>query len=326
MNKIRKLTAILLIAVGVAGLTSCKKKANELSMVHIAYFPNITHAQALVMKGGGRLEKKLGGIPVKWIAFNAGPSEIEALFAGKIDIGYIGPVPAISGYVQSGGDLRIIAGATNGGSVLVARKGVNINSAADLDGKNVAVPQFGNTQHLSLLSLLTANGLAPTSNGGKVNVIQCSNASIAGLMEQEQIDAALVPEPWGSILEIRHNATVVLDYDKIDANGVPSTAVVIVRKDFLDNHKDIVEKFIETHKEATAYINGNDVKEMINSEISEVTQSTIDDDILKKALGRLEITYTIPKGSIMDFAAISLKENFISKSPDEEIIYGEFVK
>jgi len=321
MNKI---IAVLLIAVSVAGLAACKKKASEISDVHIAYFPNITHAQALVMKGGGELEKKLQGVSVKWIPFNAGPSEIEALFAGKIDIGYIGPVPAISGYVQSGGDLKIIAGATNGGSVLVARKGVNINSAADLAGKNVAVPQFGNTQHLSLLSLLTANGLAPTSNQGTVNVIQCSNANIAGLMDQEQIDAALVPEPWGSILEIRHNATVVLDYDKIDANGIPSTAVVIVRKDFLDEHKDIVEKFIEAHKEATAYIKENDVKEIINAEISEVTQSTIDDDILKRALGRLEITYAIPSSSVMDFAAISLKENFISKIADKEIVYDEF--
>jgi NitT/TauT family transport system substrate-binding protein len=326
MNKIWKLTTGLLIAICIASLTACKKKADELPTVHIAYFPNITHAQALVMKGEGRLEKKLDGIAIKWIAFNAGPSEIEALFAGKIDIGYIGPVPAISGYVQSGGDLKIIAGVTNGGSVLIARKGLNINSAADLNGKNVAVPQFGNTQHLSLLSLLTANGLAPTSNGGTVNVIQCSNANIAGLMDQGQIDAALVPEPWGSILEVRHNATVVLDYDKIDVNGIPSTAVVIVRKDFLDNHKDVVEKFIEMHKEVTAYINENDVKDIINAEISEVTQSTIDDDILKKALGRLEITYVIPKGSIMDFAAISLKENFISKSPDEEITYDNFVK
>jgi len=321
MNKIM---AVLLIIVSVAGLTACKKKAGEMSEVHIAYFPNITHAQALVMKGKGTLEKKLQNISIKWIPFNAGPSEIEALFAGKIDIGYIGPVPAISGYVQSGGDLKIIAGAANGGSVLVARKGVNINSASDLAGKNVAVPQFGNTQHLSLLNLLTANGLVPTSNQGTVNVIQCSNANIAGLMDQEQIDAALVPEPWGSILEIRHNATVVLDYDKIDANGIPSTAVVIVRKDFLNEHKDIVEKFIETHKEATAYINENDVKEIINAEISEVTQSTIDDDILKRALGRLEITYAIPSGSVMDFATISLKENFISKIADKEIVYDKF--
>jgi NitT/TauT family transport system substrate-binding protein len=326
MNRIRKLKVVLLIVIIAIGLAACKKKGDALSVINVAYFPNITHAQALIMKGQGRLEKKLDGISVKWIPFNAGPSEIEALFAGKIDIGYIGPVPAVSGYVQSDGDLKIIAGATNGGSVLVAREGANINSAADLAGKNVAVPQFGNTQHLSLLSLLTTNSLAPTSNRGTVNVIQCSNANIAGLMEQKQIDAALVPEPWGSILEIRHNATVVLDYDKIDVNGIPSTAVVIVRKDFLDSHKDIVEKFIEVHREVTVYINENDVKETINAEISEVTQSTIDDDILKSALGRLEITYHIPDSSIMDFAKISLKEGFISKLPTQEITYDNFVK
>ncbi|MDR1664941.1 MAG: ABC transporter substrate-binding protein [Clostridiales bacterium] len=323
MKKIFGVTLLLALL-----FSGCNRSGNEvLTEISVAYFPNITHAQALVMKGEGLLEEKLGGeITVKWIAFNAGPSEIEALFAGEIDIGYIGPVPAINGYVQSQGDLRIIAGASNGGSVLVSRNDAAINSAADLDGKTVGVPQFGNTQHLSLLSLLSANGLSPAANGGTVNVVQSSNADIANLMDQKNIDAALVPEPWGSILEIEHGAQVVLDYDEVDVNGIPSTAVVIVSKDFLDNHRDIVNKFMEAHKEATLFINANDVRDVINAQISAITQSTIDLGILESALKRLEITCEIPAASIMDFARVGIAEQLITEMPADDLIDESFIK
>lgn len=323
MKKLLSLTAVFICIL----LIGCNRSNDVISEVHIAYFPNITHAQALVMKSQGLFEEKLGNdISIKWISFNAGPSEIEALFAGEIDIGYIGPVPAVNGYVQSGGDLRIIAGASNGGSVLVAREDADISSIAELDNKTVAVPQFGNTQHLSLLSLLNANGLSPKSNGGTVTVVPSSNADIANLMNQKNIDAALVPEPWGSILELRHNAKVVLDYDEIDMNGIPSTAVVIVRKDFLDHHRDIISNFMEAHKEATLYINENDAKEIINTQIYEVTQSLIDTDVLDSAFNRLDVTYMIPTDSVMDFANTSLGEQFIPKLPDEGIIDDSFIK
>lgn len=311
--------------------SGCQKES-EISEVRVAYFPNITHAQALVMKEQGRLEKELeelgDDLSVKWTSFNAGPAEIEAMFAGEVDLGYIGPVPAVSGYIQSSGDLKIIAGASNGGSVLVARNDVEINSAAELDGKTVAIPQIGNTQHLSLLSLLRNNNLAPVTSGGTVTVAASSNADIANLMDQKNIDAALVPEPWGSILELGNSGKVVLDFDQIDANGVPSTAVVIVNKDFLEKHRNVVEKFIKVHKETTDYINNNteEAKKIINNQIYEVTEKAIDEEVLDNAFKRLEVTYEIPNKSIMDFAQISVDEGIIAQMPDEAVIDGSFVK
>ena len=54
--------------------------------------------------------------------FNAGPALIEALFAGEVDLGYVGPNPAINGYVKSNGEaLRIIAGASSAGALFVVR-------------------------------------------------------------------------------------------------------------------------------------------------------------------------------------------------------------
>ena len=322
------LAVLLLIAV----LTSCKNSTSgaALTKINIACFPNITHAQALLLKGQGTLEQAFekDGISVNWITFNAGPSEIEALFAGEIDIGYIGPVPALSGYIQSNGDLQIIAGASNGGSVLVARNDTDINSAGDLDGKTVAIPQFGNTQHLSLLSLLSSSGLKPSASGGTVNVVQSSNADIANLMDRGDIDAALVPEPWGSILELNQNGCVVLDYDQVDPNGIPSTAVIIVRKDFMDKHPDAVRTFIEAHIEATIYINNNldTAMDVINAQIMNITQKPIEDNVLENAFSRLQITYEIPVSSIMDFARIGVDENLLVKLPDSKLTDDTYIK
>ncbi|MCL2252809.1 MAG: aliphatic sulfonate ABC transporter substrate-binding protein [Lachnospiraceae bacterium] len=331
MRSMRKRIILGMMCLLIFGsLCACGNPKNgDLEKINMACFPNITHAQALFMKGQGSLEKAFGDdVAVNWITFNAGPSEIEALFAGEVDIGYIGPVPAVSGYLQSSGDLYIIAGASNGGSVLIAGKDSDIYSAADLAERTVAIPQFGNTQHLSLLALLSANDLTPSTSGGSVHVVQSSNADIANLMAAGNIDAALVPEPWGSILEIRHEGRVVLDYDQVDPNGIPSTAVVIVRKDFLDAHPEAVEKFMAAHKEATDYINANSNEAMtiINEQISLITQQLIDTDILSSAFDRLEISWQIPISSVMDFAKIGVDENLFLKMPDEAIVFDRYTK
>src|SRR5579871_2362606 len=85
--------------------------------IRVGAFPNITHAQAMVGKANGWFEKAMGPqVKVEWTSFNAGPSAIEALFAGAIDMAYIGPNPAIAGYVRSNGQaLRIVSGACSGG-------------------------------------------------------------------------------------------------------------------------------------------------------------------------------------------------------------------
>jgi len=312
--------------------SSCNPNSTEakLTQINVACFPNVTHAQALLMKGQGTLEQAFeeSGVSINWITFNAGPSQIEALFAGAVDIGFIGPVPAVSGYIQSSGDLHVIAGASNGGSVLVAREGSGILTAGDLDGRTVAIPQFGNTQHFSLLAILADNGLEPTTHGGTVSIVPSTNADIANLMDRGDIDAALVPEPWGSILELRRGARVILDFDEVDPSGIPATAIVIVRRDFMDAYPDAVARFIEAHKETTAYLNDNPDSAMriINSQIAEITHFPIEYDVLESAFRRLQITYEIPTSSIMDFAQIGVDEGLLPRLPDGSLAIYTFIR
>lgn len=324
----KKVSLILFICTIFMLFSGCEKK-QENQEIRIAYFPNITHAQALVMKNKGELEKKFSDThKIKWTSFNSGTEEIEAFFAGEIDLGYIGPVPAINGYIKSQGDIRIIAGVSNGGAVLIKRKDSEINNISDLSNKIVAVPSFGNTQHLCLLDLMKQNDLKPTSDGGNVNVVTSSNADILTLMSNKEIDAALVPEPWGSILEKENNAEVMVDYNNMENGEQYSTAVVIISKEFLDKNPEVVKEFLEVHKSITNYINDNidETKKIVNEEIEKVTYKPIDEDILNSTFLKLSITNKIPEQSINKFAQISYEQGIIRNIPDNELIIGNILE
>src|SRR4029077_12350712 len=105
-----------ILAISACGIHAQQKPA----VLRVGYFPNITHAQALVGRANGQFEKALGaGVQVEWKAFNAGPSAIEALFANAIDLTYVGPTPTVAGYFRSQGEaVRVIAGAASGGASL----------------------------------------------------------------------------------------------------------------------------------------------------------------------------------------------------------------
>ena len=298
-------------------------KSEDTQKVRIAYFPNITHSQALIGSANGTFEQKLEGCEVEYYTFNAGPAEIEAVFAGEIDIGYIGPVPASSGYARSDGDVVIISGCANGGAVLVAANGSGIESVGDLAGKKVAIPQLGNTQHLSLLKLLSDNGLKTTTAGGDVDVYAVANSEIKSLMANGEIDAALVPEPWGTRLTHEINAELVLDYDEIWLEGNYSVAVVIARKEFLEKNPELVEKFLDAHAELTEYINSNPEEAMktANEKIRELTGAALEDNILSEAFSRIVFTTDPARESVEEFINISLDEGFVEPFDDVDGLF-----
>lgn len=310
---------------GSSGNTETGKKTD----VRIAYFPNITHTQALIMKNQGWLEEKWRDTGnVKWTSFNAGPAEIEAIFAGEIDIGYIGPVPALSANVKSNGEVKILSNATDAGAVFLRRKDSGILSVKDLTGKKVAVPQIGNTQHLCLLGLLHASGLQTADKGGNVNVSASSNADILNLMDNARLDAAFVPEPWGATIEAKGSADVFLDYDEVFMEGNYPSALVVVSTDFLDEHPEMVKAFLQAHEEATRYINENSgrAQDIVNKELLQTTGKSIDAAILKKAFARMKVNASLNKDAIMAFAKLSQEEGFINRVPEVEDVFADQIR
>ncbi|TYQ15186.1 UNVERIFIED_CONTAM: NitT/TauT family transport system substrate-binding protein [Acetivibrio alkalicellulosi] len=303
-------------------LVGCSQRnENNIQSVRIAHFPNITHSQALVGREKGLFESAFGEkVNVEWKAFNAGPAQIEAFFANELDIGYIGPVPAINGFVRSRGDIRIISGATNAGAILISRKDIIINDLQSLKGKKIAVPQFGNTQDILLRSLLNENGLQDTAKGGDVNIIQAPNPDILTLFKNGSIDAAFVPEPWGSIIIKETEANIIFDFNEVWNDGQYSTALVIVRTKFLKDHTEIVEKFINTHVEITNYINNNpdESKEIINEQLLKLTGRSLEKEILDDSFRRLIVTNNPEEESLFKFVDELVKLGFYRTTPDTE--------
>ncbi len=323
-KKIQKLCIMAIAAIATMGFAGCGSKGED-QEVSVGYFNNVTHPQALYMKSQKTLEQSLGtDKKVKWTAFNAGPAEVEALFSGDIDIGYIGPVPAVSANVKSNGDVVILSGSSTGGAILVKRPDADIETVDDLDGKKVAIPQIGNTQHLSLLKLLSDNGLKPVSEGGTVTVSAVANADVANMMERGDIDAALVPEPWGATL-LKDGAELLLDYDEFYMEGNYNVAVVVVRKEFMEENPQVVEKFLAAHEAASKTINEDkeNALSIINEELKSATGKALGEDIISESFGRIGVSTELNKESVLDFAQISKDQDFIDDLPEESALFAE---
>lgn len=314
-----KKTILVLMLIGVMiSATGCNN--NKKKSVNIACFPNITHSQALFGMDDS-FKNALGDeYQINWFTFNAGPSEMEAIRSGNIDIGYIGPIPAITGYKN----VKIIAGVTSAGSVLVSAHNSGIKTVNDLKGKTVAVPQFGNTQDILLRMILENAGIDISENGSSddaVEIIQQENANIKSLLIGNQIDAALVPEPWGSRLIVEANADVVLDYNEILDGNYP-VAVLIVNTEYLEKNRETVKNFLREHIAITDKINKDSktAAEAVNQKILSITGVALEKNVLDAAYGRLGFTYTIDEESIKSFIDVCIKSNLVGSDANAETL------
>jgi NitT/TauT family transport system substrate-binding protein len=242
------------------GRTEVAAGAEKLSAdeVRIGYFPNLTHATALVGVQEGLLQKELGGTEVKTSTFNAGPSEIEALNAGSIDIGWIGPSPAINGYTKSKGEnLRIISGSASGGVKLVVNPD-RIKSLDDVKGKKIATPQLGNTQDVAFLNWIAEKGWKVDAQSGKgdVSVVRTDNKITPDAYKSGSVDGAWVPEPTASKL-VSEGAKVLLDEADLWPGKKFVITNIIVRQEFLEKHPDVVEAVLRGSVKTNKWINAN---------------------------------------------------------------------
>lgn len=302
-----------------AGCGRSNSPRNAPLELRLGYFPNLTHAQALVGIAKGTFQERLGkDVILKTTLFNAGPSAIEALFAGQIDIAYVGPSPTITGYLRSKGKaLKVIAGASSGGAVLVARKDGGIDSPKELAGKRIATPQMGNTQDISARWFIKCLGLETSEKGGNVTIIPIQNPDIMELFRRGEIDGAWVPEPWGARLVREAGGRILIDERDLWPGGRFVTANVIVRTDFLRERREIVKDFLKAHVEITNWINQNpaEAKRIIGSEIKRLTGATMPQEVLEDAFSRISYTYDPIRESLLEYADRATKLGFLREPP-----------
>ena len=297
----------------------------------IGYFPNLNHAQAIIGLNNGDFrqiienDKNLGNISLKGIVFTSGPSAIEALYAGQIDVAYVGPNPTINGYIVSGGDgLRVISGASSGGASFVVRNDSGIETVNDLGGKKFASPQLGNTQDVALRKYLIDNGYNTIENGGNVTVLPIANADILTAFLKKEIDGAWVPEPWATRLVQEAGGKVLVDEKSLWPDGKFVTANLIVRTDYLEKNPDVIKKLLEAHVDETLKINNDTAAaaKEFNTQLKKLTGQEISENVLDKAFSNLELTYDPLKLTLFKSANDAYDLGFIEKGKDRPNLSG----
>jgi NitT/TauT family transport system substrate-binding protein len=305
----------LSIALAIAGPT----EAAENAVLRVGHFPNITHAQALVAhnlsrQGKGWFEERLGpGTKIEWFVYNAGPSAMEAIFAQSIDLTYVGPGPALNAYTKSNGaEIRLIAGAANGGAALVVQPDQNLKMPADFRGKKIATPQLGNTQDISCRAWLTAGGLKITQLGGDAQVVPTQNPDQLALFQQKRVDAVWTIEPWVSRLERESGGRILVDERDV------ATTVLVSSVKYLGEHRDIAKKFAQAHAELTDWMvkNPDEAKKLVKAELLEETKSDMAPDLIEQSWKRIVFTAETPRASVESFVQNSMKAGFIKTAPD----------
>lgn len=267
--------------------------AGEPATLRLGYFPNVTHAPAIIGVETGLFADALGSnVTLETSTFNSGTEVVEALFSGALDASFIGPNPAINGYAQSDGSaLRIVAGTTSGGASLVVREG--IDAPADLAGTTLASPSLGNTQDVALRAWLLEQGFATdTAGGGDVRITPQDNADTLTAFQTDAIDGAWVPEPWATRLVSEGGGHVLVNEQDIWPDGQFVTTHLIVTTEFLADHPDVVKHLIEGLADAVDESNGDAAaaQATVNDGIEKVTTSRLADETIAGAWENLEFT------------------------------------
>lgn len=291
--------------------------STDLTTLRLGFFPNVTHAPAMVGLQEGLFKEALDplGIKVAPQLFNAGPEAVTALFADSIDIAYVGPNPTINAWAQSQGDaVRVISGAASGGASLVVSK--DITSPADLKGTTLATPQLGNTQDVALRYWLKQQGYTTdTEGGGDVSILPQSNSEALASFQNGDIDGAWVPEPYATMLE-EAGGHVLVDERSLWPKGQFVTTDIVVRTEFLNEHPDVVKAFLEGQVASVEAIKDDPqaAQDAVNSSLTALTGSGIEPDTLSSAWKQVEFTVDPLAETLKESAAHAVDVGLLDQS------------
>jgi NitT/TauT family transport system substrate-binding protein len=261
--------------------------------LRLGYFPNLTHAPALVGIKKGYFASALGSnVTIETHTFNAGGDAITAILSNSIDASFVGPSPTTNAFVQSHGEaIRVIAGSTSGGALLVVKP--SIGSVSGLKGKTIADPQLGATQDVALRWFLKSNGFATdTAGGGDVSIVPQDNAQTLTAFKQGKVDGAWVPEPWASRLVVEGNGKVLVDERDLWPQGKFVTTDLVVRTDFLQAHPKRIRALLEGLHQSIAFLNSNpgDAQTLTNDAVAEITGKKLATGVVSAAWPHMTFT------------------------------------
>ena len=291
--------------------------------LRLGYFPNVTHASAVLGVADGTFQEALGDTTLETTTFNAGPAAIESLLSGAIDATFIGPNPAINAFVKSNGDaLRIVSGATNNGAAFVVK--TDINGPEDLKGKTLATPQLGGTQDVALRKWLLDNGLkVQTTGGSDVDNVNQDNSQTLDLFKSGEIDGAWLPEPWASRLVLEAGGKTLLDEKTLWPDEEFQTTILISSRQFLEEHPATIEALIKGEIAATEAIDANPAQARtdLNKAIGDLTGKPLADTTIQAAFANIQPTWDPLAGTLATIAENGVEAGTLAEVPNLDGIY-----
>lgn len=333
MKKFNKFWLFTVLAITAAVLAACGGKEEqatttngadtaEASEVRIGYFPNMTHIATIVALEKGYYAEQLGeDVTVSTRTFNDGSAFMEGMSTDAIDLGTVGPTPALNNYIKNP-QHEIIAGAVNGGAVLVVRADSGIETVADLAGKTVAIPTFGSTQDIGLMKALQDAGLKVKTSGGDVNTVKQAPADTAALFIQGQIDAAATQEPWGVNIETNAGAKLLLGPDEFAWGNESTNTVLVATKEFTSANPETTKSVLKAHAAAIDFINANpeEAIQLFLDHVKEITGKQLAKDEVEKAFERLTPTTAVNEDVLKEMATISKGAGYIHSDNIEGLV------
>lgn len=296
-----------------SGSNGSSNSANPIT-VKIGLLKNVTHAPAFVAIKKGYLQDRLGAnVKIEVQGFNNGSDFSTAMATGQIDIGYVGPSPVINQYTKSK-NIKILSGANNGGAVLVARKGSGVTSVKDLAGKLVAIPTKGSTNEISLRLLLQEQGLKVTTDKSGAQLIAMAPADTMTAMKQGQVDAALLPEPWGTQIANEGIGDIAVEWDQIPPNkGNYPLTIIVSSADFLKNHRNLAKSVLLANEDAIKFMKDSpdDTYSLVSDELKELTGKGLDVELIKATLSHLSLTTNIDQEALKIMAQVAVDAGYI---------------
>lgn len=296
-----------------------KKNASE-DELRVGYFPNITHAQALIaqqmaLEGKPWFEPRLpAGTKLFWQPYNAGPSAMEGLTIGSIDLSYVGPSPAINAYIRRQGAVRIVCGSAEGGAALVVHGDFLGTVPQDFVGKKIATPQLGNTQDVACRAWLVKNGISVGQNDAKVQIAPTKNPDQLALFRAGTLEAAWTVEPWVSRLELETGGKIFLE----DFASV--TTVLSASTETLAKRRRQLNAFATAHAELTAWINAHpeEAKVLLQRALTRETHTEFPMRIVNNAFPRIKFVGEVNKKSLAEYVNDGFETGMIPEKVDVE--------
>jgi NitT/TauT family transport system substrate-binding protein len=308
----------LLLTTTICVLTQIASSEDKV-VIRFGHFPNITHAQgviahALSRQGKGWFEQRLGpNVEIQWFTYNAGPSAMEGIFAGSLDLTYVGQGPALNAHFKSNGEeVRVIAGAANAGAALVVNSDSPIKTAADFRGKKIATPQLGNTQDISCRAWLKGQGFKVTQLGGDVIVLPTNNPDQLALLQKGGVDAVWTVEPWVTRLEREAKARIFLEDKDVITTWLVSSAK------FLNGQREAVKKIVAANAELTDWMQANpeEAQKLLIEELKAETRTAFAPDEVAQAWKRITFTTAVPAGLVAKAVQDGKDAGFFKGSTD----------